>query len=125
VRPIIQAYYVVSKTAHKHGEKIAHQADTSRNTLEKHEANAPVRLVSSRTSAPGRNANRPPLMVQNPAPWPKDGQNVEKLESVKTYSVRSLFSAPCLLLLSAAMQLNQLTLVRILGGRPSERVSTA
>jgi hypothetical protein len=54
---VIQAYYVVSKTAHGHGEKIAHQADASRNTLEKYEANAPVRLLSSRTAVQNRNAN--------------------------------------------------------------------
>lgn len=104
MRLVIQAYYVVSKTARKHGDQIAHQADTSRNTLEKHEANAPVRFFSSGMSARVRMLMGRPLLVQNPAPWPENRQNVDSVESVKTYTVRShflsaLLHSPCLLLL--------------------------
>lgn len=66
VRLVIQAYYVVSKTARKHGEAIAHQADTSRNTLEKHEASAPVRFLLSGTPAWDRNADGSPVNCAEP-----------------------------------------------------------
>lgn len=65
MRLVIQAYYVVSKTAHAHGEKIAHQADTSRNTLEKHEADVPVRFLPSQAAARDRNADRCPIVRVN------------------------------------------------------------
>ena len=126
---VIQAYYVVSKTARKHGDQIAHQADTSRNTLEKHEADAPVRFCSSGTSAPDRMLMGRPLIVQNPAPWPENRQNVDRAESVKTYTVRSHSSSPCFILLAsfslAALQIlppyhstnTALIMVHFKGGR--------
>jgi hypothetical protein len=40
------------------------------------------------------------LIVQNPVPWPENGQKVDKVDSVNTYAVRSHSSLPCLILLS-------------------------
>jgi len=40
-----------------------------------------------------------PLIVQNPAPWPENRQNVDKFESAKTHTVSSHSSSCCLILL--------------------------
>ena len=72
-----------------------------------------------------------PLIVQNPAPWPENRQKVDKVESVKAYTVRSHSSPPCLIPLSLVTRqilppynsMNAaLILVHLQGGRLSKNV---
>ena len=73
-----------------------------------------------------------PLIVQNPAPWPENRQKVDKVESVKAYTVRSHSSPPCLIPLSLVTRqilppynsMNAaLILVHLQGGRLSKNVN--